>query len=246
VQPGDRILSFSAHCSKFLLKASEVLAVVPSGIASEKAVKAYLFHLGYSAILTANKPPGATAVVLGLGVLGLTSCAFAQLAGWQVAGVTDQPQILGLPGVHFYRRSDPPAPASAQVVIVTTGSWKDWDLALRVAADRAEIVVLGFPGRGSQGIPFNPLRPEDFYQRQLRIKAAGFCPENIDTRGFLPFNERSNVSRILKWFINGQIDPDLLATSCLPASQLPQMYDELCASHRSVHTYLLNWQSQDL
>lgn len=246
VKPGDRILSFSAHCSQFILKASEVIAVIPPSVTSDQAVKAYLFHLGYSAILAANRPPGATAIVVGLGVLGLTSCAFAQLAGWQVAGVTDQHRILGLPGVDFYRRNAPPAFASAQVVIVTSGSWKDWDLALSLAADRAEIVVLGFPGRGSLGIPFNPLRPEDFYQRQLRITAAGLCPENADTRGFLPFNERANITRILKWFISGRLDPDLLVAPCLPACQLPQLYDDLCSNQRSVHTYLLNWQSLDL
>ena len=246
LQPGDRILSFSAHCSHFVLPATEVLAVLPPDLSAEKAVMAYLFHLGYSAVLAAAQPPGATAVVLGLGVLGLTSCAMAQLAGWQVAAVTDQPPLPALPGVRFHRRNDPPAPACAQVVIVTSGSWHDWDLALRLAAQRAEIVVLGFPGRGGPAIPFNPLRPEDFYQRQLRITAAGMCPEHADSRGFCPFNERSNIARILDWFRSGRLDPALLQAPRRPAHQLPQLYSDLCSGKRAVNTYLLDWQSPEL
>ena len=173
LKPGDRVLTFSSHCSSFVLPESEILAVLPTDLTNDHAVLAYLFHLGYSAILSASKPPGTNAVVLGLGVLGLTSCAMAQLAGWQVSAVTEQAPVSALQGVNFYRRNEPPAPASAQVVIVTSGHWSDWDLALRLAAQRAEIVVLGFPGRETPSIPFNPLRPEDFYQRQLRITASG-------------------------------------------------------------------------
>lgn len=243
IKPGDRILSFSCHCSGFVLPESEVLAVLPPDLSADHAVLAYLFHLGYSTVLAAAQPPGASAVVLGLGVLGLTSCAMAQLAGWQVAAVTDQAPVLTLPGIDFHRRDDPPAPASAQVVIVTSGSWSDWDLALRLAAVRAEIVVLGFPGRETSSIPFNPLRPEDFYQRQLRISAAGLCPEYSDSRGFCHFNERSNIARIFDWFRNGRLDPALLKAPRRPVSQLPDLYNSLCSNERTVHTYLLDWNS---
>lgn len=243
LHPGDLILSFSAHCSHFVLPATDVLAVLPPDLRPEQAVTAYLFHLGYSAVLAAAQPPGTSAVVLGLGVLGLVSSSIAQLAGWQVAAVTDQRSVPALPGVRFHRRDDPPAPASAQVVIVTSGSWHDWDLALRLAAQRAQIVVLGFPGRDAPSIPFNPLRPEDFYQRQLRITAAGMCPEHADTRGFCPFNERSNIARILDWFRSGRLDSSLLQAPCRPADQLSQLYNELCSSERTAYTYLLDWQS---
>ncbi len=246
LNPGDRILTFSSHCSRFILPESEVLAVLPPDLSADHAVLAYLFHLGYSAVLAAAKPAGTSAVVLGLGVLGLTSCALAQLAGWQVAAVTDQAPVSALPGVEFHHRDDPPAPASAQVVIVTSGRWSDWDLALRLASQRAEIVVLGFPGREASSIPFNPLRPEDFYQRQLRITAAGLCPEYSDSRGFCHFNERSNIVRIFDWFRKGRLDPGLLRAPRCPVHQLPNLYHSLCSNDRTVHTYLLDWQSMEL
>lgn len=242
LRPGDRILSFSSHCSHFVIPANDVLAVIPEDLSSDKAVTAYLFHLGYSAILSAARPPGTTAVVLGLGVLGITSCALGQLAGWQVHAVTDQPRVPALPEVRFHRRDDPPESASFQVVIVTSASWDDWDLALRLAAQRAEIVVLGFPGRGLSDIPFNPLRPEDFYQRQLRISAAGMCPEFADSRGFCPFNERSNIDRILGWLRSGRLSSTILQAPRRPAYQLPELYSALCSHKRTDHTYLLDWQ----
>ena len=106
--------------------------------------------------------------------------------------------------------------------------------------------MLGFPGRGGPAIPFNPLRPEDFYQRQLRITAAGMCPEHADSRGFCPFNERSNIARILDWFRSGRLDPALLQAPRRPAHQLPQLYSDLCSGKRAVNTYLLDWQSPEL
>ena len=50
IKPGDRILTFQSHCSHFLVNFSDVLAVVPDDLDSQSAVKAYLFHLGYSKI----------------------------------------------------------------------------------------------------------------------------------------------------------------------------------------------------
>ena len=246
LNPGDRVLTFSSHCSKFILPETEVLAVIPHDLSEDHAVLAYLFHLGYSAVLAAAKPAGTSAVVLGLGVLGLTSCALAQLAGWQVAAVSDQGPVSALPGVEFYRRNNPPVPASAQVIIVTSGRWSDWDLALRLASQRAEIVVLGFPGRETSSIPFNPLRPEDFYQRQLRITAAGLCPEYSDSRGFCQFNERSNITRIFEWFRKGRLDPGLLRAPRCPVHHLPNLYQNLCSNDRTVNTYLLDWHSNEL
>ena len=80
IKPGDRILTFQSHCSHFFVNSSDVLAVVPDDLDSQSAVKAYLFHLGYSAILASSHSVGAEAAVIGLGVLGLASCAFAEFA----------------------------------------------------------------------------------------------------------------------------------------------------------------------
>lgn len=250
VKPGDRVLSFASHCSHFVVREAELLAVLPDGLPSSEAVTAYLFHLGYSAVLAAGLPAGTHAVVVGLGVLGLTAAAMADLAGWAVAGVTNHSSLTDLqyrlPRLRLHSRSQPPAEEQAQVVILTTNSWDDWDLSLRLAGQRGQIVVLGFPGRSQPSIPFNPLRAADFYHRQLRILAAGSCPEQADSRGFTPFNEQANIQRILDWFTSGRLDPALLRVEEQPADRLGDMYEQLISQDRSVHTYLLRWSSDGL
>ena len=245
LKPGDRILSFASHCSHFVVREAELLSVVPDSLDSTDAVRAYLFHLGYSSVLSAGLPAGANAIVVGLGVLGVTTAAMACLAGWNVAAVSSHPPLVPLnyllPHLRLFSRSEPPAEAQAQVVIVTTNTWADWDLALRLAGQRGQIVVLGFPGRSQPSIPFNPLRSCDFYQRQLRILAAGMCSEQADARGFTPFNEQDNIRRILDWFADGRLNPALLRIEVQPAERLAELYDQLSSAERSVHTYLLEW-----
>ena len=108
------------------------------------------------------------------------------------------------------------------------------DLALRLADYRAEIIVW-VPGTWSRQYSLQPLRSNDFYQRQLRILAAGMCAEVPDTRGFAPYNERSNISKILKWFSNKRLDPNLITSTSRPFTDLPYLYDELCSSNRNLH-----------
>lgn len=242
---GDRVLSFSPHCTHYILSESDILATVPPALSSELASISYLFHLGYAAVLRAAMPPGTSAVILGLGVLGVTCCVMSEIAGWQVSAVSDNASsaLPFLKGIRIYSRSNPPLEHSAQVVVVTSSSWADWDLALRLAAERAEIVVLGFPGRGSSDIPFNPLRSSDFYDRQLRISASGMCPEESVSRGFLPFNEKDNIIRIFDWFLSGRLSSNLLLVEKHSARNLANLYDSLSSPTRSVNTYLLDWST---
>ncbi|MBK6637169.1 MAG: hypothetical protein IPG34_05480 [Rhodocyclaceae bacterium] len=81
VAPGDRILTFSSHRSHFCIPATDVLAVLSDGITSEDAACAYLFHLGYDAVLKSDVRAGSEVIVIGLGVLGLATVALAALAG---------------------------------------------------------------------------------------------------------------------------------------------------------------------
>ncbi len=253
VAPGDRILTFSSHRSHFCIPAADVLAVLSDGIASEDAACAYLFHLGYDAVLKSGVRAGSEVIVIGLGVLGLTTVALAALAGARVFAISDheasRQKALAFGATECFSRSESQrlaerlGPARAGVVVTTSNTWADWRLALEGAGQRCTIAVLGFPGRQETAIPFNPLDSAYFYMRQLCIIAVGMSPELPDSRGFLPFNERANLQRLLEWIQSGRLRPADLVSGSFPGTQLGKAYESLLRREGDPLTYLLEWSS---
>ncbi|MBK7563235.1 MAG: zinc-binding alcohol dehydrogenase [Propionivibrio sp.] len=253
VAPGDRILTFSSHRSHFRIPATDALAVLSSGISSGDAACAYLFHLGYDAVLKSGLRPGCDVVVIGLGVLGLTTVALAALAGAQVFAISDhespRQKALSFGAAacfsrgEFSRLAERLGPARAQVVVTTSNAWSDWRLALEAAGQQGTIAVLGFPGRQEDAIPFNPLDSAHFYMRQLHVMAVGMAPELPDSRGFLPFNERANLQRLLDWIEAGRLRPAELVSGRFPGLQLGEAYECLIRREGNPLTYRLDWNA---
>lgn len=249
-EPGDRVLSFMSHRSHFTLPASDVLYRLPAGASSGHIACAYLYHLGYNAVLRSEVKLGSRVLVIGLGVLGLTTVAMASLAGATVYVLSDQPEptrlatAMGARAV--FRRDQQPElqstlGAGADVVISTVNGWNDWSSALRLAGQNAHIACLGFPGRGQEIPKINPLDSQFFYMKQLRIEAVGWSPEQDDSRGFLRFNERANLAWIASLIESCRIAPDLLISGTYPAHQIGAAYDALLARTGSPLTFLLEW-----
>ena len=247
ISPGDIVLTYSSHCTHFIQSEDEFFVVLPRNGEIEKFVTTYLFHLGYSAVLAGNEPLGASSCIVGLGSLGITSACMSGIAGWDVTAISDQKNTdhikKKLPKLSLKSRNDHMNYGTYNVVIVTTNTWEDWDLALKIVRNRGKLVVLGFPGRGSNIIPFNPLRSNDFYTKQLKIIAAGITPKDMDKRGFNYFNEKDNMQRILNWIKEGIIDTSLIKTELKPANQLKDLYESLSGKKRDLSTYLLDWNS---
>jgi threonine dehydrogenase-like Zn-dependent dehydrogenase len=251
VVPGDRVLTFSSHRSHFVIPAADVLVRLPQEGRAEDLACTYLFHLGYNAILRAQVRAGSRVLVLGLGVLGLTSVAMAALAGAKVSVLSDQSapaQIARDFGASaVYGRSDVDAllagqqPYAADVVITTTNSWADWQSALKLCGPMGTIAVLGFPGRGEPLPTFNPLDSQSFYFKQLRIEAVGYSPEFPDTRGFNRFNERDNLAFLAEQIVLGRLQPAALVSGEYRGADITQAYEDLLARKNSAITYLLRW-----
>lgn len=250
VGPGDRILSFTSHRSHFLLAASDVLYVLPQDADAGLVACSYLYHLGYNAVLRSGVRAGARVLVIGLGALGLTSVAMAAIAGADVFALSDHPashaiaRKIGAKGA--YARADEAALKSAleggaDIVISTVNGWDDWQAGLRLAGQNGVIACLGFPGRG-QGMPeTNPFDSQYFYMKQLRIEAVGWSPEVDDSRGFLRFNERTNIAWLAGLIQSGRIDPTLLISGRYPGADIARAYEDLLARNGSPITYLLDW-----
>lgn len=247
-RPGDRVLSFTSHRSAMHLSDADLLAVVPDGIDDATAAVAYLFHLGYNAILRADVRAGSRVTVVGLGALGMAAVACARLAGAEVAAVSGQAALCALAraagarwaGSREEAGADSPA-GSADAVVLTSNAWEDLALALRLAGQRGTVAVLGFPGRGLPPPAANPLPSELFYMKQLRIEAVGASPERPDPRGFARFNERDNLAFLLRALADGRLDAGPFTAHAMPAERLAEAYAALLARAPGQLTMCLAW-----
>ena len=247
INPGDIVLTNASHCTHFIQSKKDFFINLPENSDLERYVTSYLFHLGYSTILAANEPIGSSACIVGMGTLGITSACIAQLSGWDVTAISSQKNLnhikKKISRVSFKSRNDELILGSYKVVVITTNSWEDWDLALKLASHRGKLVVLSFPGRGIKEIPFNPLRSSDFYVKQLKIIAAGFSPKEKDDRGFNFYNEKDNTKRIFQWIKEGTIDTSIIKAEKEPARKLKELYESLSEDKRNLNTYILDWDS---
>lgn len=252
IKVGDRVLTFSSHRSHFSIDANEVLAVLSDSIKNEDAVCAYLYHLGYDAILKSNVKLGSPVVVIGMGVLGLGAVAMASAAGANVVAISDH-KIPAKIASNFgasavFGRNDIKqlfaylGERLADVVITTSGKWEDWGLALKAAGTKGYISVLGFPGRQEEEIPFNPLDSQYFYTKQLHIESVGLSPEMNDSRNFLKFNERNNLKFILDLIENEKLRPSELISGTFLWDELETAYQALIDRKESPITYILSWK----
>lgn len=254
LRPGQRVLSFVSHRSHFVITVDQVLHVVAEQARSEDIVCAYLFHLGYEAVLRSAVRPGSRVLVIGLGVLGLTSVAMAALSGARVVAVSDQPLPQRLAMEFGAGTVGPRAELAgiraaltetlADVVITTSNSWHDWEIALQLAGKRATIAVIGFPGRSEAPGAFNPLDSRYFYAKQLRIEAVGVAPERADGHGFLRFNERDNLNYLAELIVSGRLKPASLALATYPGNDVERAYRDLLARNTGALTYLLRWKQE--
>lgn len=247
----DYILTFESHRSHFIIDESLVLSKVSKDIKPEDAVCAYLFHLGYSSLHKTNIKYGTKVVVIGLGALGLGALSIFKNAGAQVFSITDQlsssriSKKIGANKVYkrtqinkLYREL---GPGLADVVITTTSSWNDWDIALDLAGVNATVGVLGFPGRNVNAPTKNPLHSKNFYIKQLSIISLGLSPTKNDERSFLRYNEKSNIEFILNEIKAKKIIPGNLVNKVLSANSIEKAYKSIISRKSNATTYVLKW-----
>lgn len=246
VAEGDRVLSFASHRSHHLLAEADILYRLPGNADADRVVAAYLFHLGYNAVLRSQVRAGSKVLVIGLGALGLASVAMAQLAGAEVYALSGQAAPAKLARSYgakdvFARGDEALDTLATDVVITTTNGWGDMEIALRAAGQNGRIACLGFPGRGEPAPESNPFDSQFFYMKQLSIEAVGWSPEHDDSRGFNRFNERTNIAYLARLIEDGRLDPAPILSGRYRGEDIAQAYADLDARKDDAVTYLLDW-----
>jgi 2-desacetyl-2-hydroxyethyl bacteriochlorophyllide A dehydrogenase len=233
VSPGTRVFTMKPHVSAFRAQQSELMVPVPDAVAPEPASLAYLAQLGVAALRQVRFEPGERVAVVGLGVIGLCTCAMARAMGAaEVIAVANSPfraQKALEAGAHRADRH----PQDVEVVILTANPWVAFRDSVEMARYGGRLSILGFPGRGEPLPDFNPLDPKWFYGKQLTLAGAGFAP---------PLERRRNLEFILGALASGAASFDSIISHRLPAPRMREAY-ELARQHdKSLLAAVFDWR----
>lgn len=252
---GDLILTHQSHRSAFVCRYDDVLLVLQPDVDPGAAATAYLFHLGYVALLNAGFQLGQHVAVVGLGVLGIGAIACSRLGGGSAVGFSGQAALRAVAAevgaTATYGKDDPDAVeeyvlrtahGGADVVVVTGDGWDDWHLALRLARPRGVISVVGFPGRGQALPTFNPLDSQYFYDKQLRVQASGWTPARYHSAQSANAAKRANLHSLVEHISDGSLPARALISSEHHWSELASVYEALADSRDGRLTCLIRWE----
>ena len=252
---GDKVFTHQSHRSAFLCDQSDILAVVPKGVDPRHACVTYLFQLGYNALARAECGAGQSVGVIGLGALGLATLSVARNAGAKVFGFSDHadpqeaeafgalavfPKDLGAAKEALGQRLEE---GQLDIVVTLSNTWADWRLALELSRPGGTVAVIGFPGRGQEPAPFNPLASQYLYDKQLKILGCGQWSDRAGPPADLQCGLKQNFCSLLGLVARGELPAAQLFGAVRPWSSLGHAYRDLRDRTSEAATYVLDWDA---
>lgn len=244
--PGTRVFAAKPHQSAYIAKATDLLVPVPENVSSEQASLIYLTELGVAALRHANYQAGESVAVVGLGVIGLGTCAIAKAMGANVTAVANNPlraqAALNVGAHQACTIGQDPLPKNIDLIVLTANSWQAYRDSVEMARYGGRVSILGFPGRGLPAPDFNPLAAEWFYGKQLTLIGAGFAPRTDCQPADIPFNLRRNLEFILRSMSTGAVNLEPIITHRFPGPRMVEAY-ELAKSHsKELMAAVFDWR----
>jgi len=252
---GDFILSFQSHRSGFVCPVNEIIAKIPAEADLVEATATYLFHLGYDALLKGDLKPGHNVAVIGLGTIGLTTVALASLFGANVYALSNQDTNLRMAtelGAHCVMTKERPNATTLideftrgtgiDMVITTSNSWKDWELAMSLPRKGGKVCVIGFPGRTVPVPPFNPLASKYFYDRQLSLIACGYTPDYQIPAHDIRFTIKRSCMFLLDQIVSKRLPARKIISRTVSWEKLEDLYRIMSARESPILTAVLKWK----
>ena len=250
---GDHILTFQSHRTAFKITEQDFFIQLDKDSNLKHAATAYLYHLGYHGLITADAKAGHNIGVIGLGTLGYTTCMMSKNAGANTYCFTNQKkpiELLQSPGVKCYLKSEASIYEIANatngtgldIVINTSNKWEDWLLALQAVAKGGTIVNTGFPGRGEPAPSFNPLDPQYVYVKNITVKALSYINETGTAAHEYRFNVKRNLVYILGLIKDGRLNAAELISAQIGYESLAAQYKAYLNRDAFILTTLIHWK----
>jgi len=254
---GDRVSYPGNHASAELLTIGHErgrLWKLPANLECEKAALACIFRYGMGAAIRAGITLGRSAAVLGLGMIG--QCALRSLLA---AGANP---VVGIDSVqmrcHAARAAgadftlDPQAPdvqrrlqeflgaRGAEVVADATGVPDAIPLAMSLACDGGQVVVVGSPRGKAQDVNFY----DDLHRRYLEVTGAHgnmlFEPAHTRLAGAWDINKAQHW--LLASMASGRLNLKGLVTHTIAPAELGGAYEGLLKKKEEYLGVVMKWK----
>jgi predicted dehydrogenase/threonine dehydrogenase-like Zn-dependent dehydrogenase len=239
--PGDRVVTNGPH-AEYVRVAHTLAARIPAAVSFEAAAFAPLAAIALQGLRLANPTLGETAVVFGLGPIGLLAVQLARATGCQVIGIDRDDARCAL-AERFGARTvsvgavDPVAAVremtggvGADMVLLTLASDSDEPVhqAAEMSRKRGRIVLTGVTGLD--------LRRDDFYRKELSFQVScSYGPGRYDPvheesgvdypLPYVRWTEARNFEAVLGLMADGRLDPLPLISHRFPIGATAAAYD---------------------
>jgi 2-desacetyl-2-hydroxyethyl bacteriochlorophyllide A dehydrogenase len=256
-QPGDRVSFPGNHASAELLTIGHErgrLWKLPPGLDAEKAATACIARYGFGASIRAGITLGRSAAVLGLGVIGQFALRCLLAAGAH--------PVVGIDGVRMRREAaraagadhviDPGAgdtrqqlsaflgTRGAEVVADATGVPDAVPLAMALACDGGQVVVVGSPRGKAKEVNFY----DDLHRRYLEVTGAHgnmlFEPAHTRLAGGWDINKAQRW--LLAALAAGRLSLAGLITDRIEPAQLGTAYEGLLKNKEEYLGVVVRWK----
>lgn len=256
-QPGDRVSYPGNHASAELLTLGHErgrLWKLPENLDFEKAALACILRYGLGASIRAGLTLGRSAAVLGLGMIGQASLRCLIAAGAN--------PVIGLDAVRMRREAalaagadlalDPQDPnfrqqfndclgtRGAEIIADATGVPDAIPLAMSLACDAGQVVVVGSPRGKAKDVNFY----DDLHRRYIEVTGAHgnmlFEPSHARLAGAWDINKAQTW--LLASLAAGRLNLNGLITHRLQPTELGDAYEGLLKNKEEFLCVVLHWK----
>src|SRR6185312_15073348 len=237
--PGDRVVTNGAH-AEYVRVARTLAARIPDGVTFEQAAFTPVAAIGLQGIRLAAPTLGETAVVYGLGLIGLLTVQLLRANGCRVLGIDRDAGRLAL-AERFGAVTINGAGADAVLLTLASDSDEPVHEAARFARQRGRLVLVGVTGLA--------LRRDDFYKKELSFAVScSYGPGRYDPSyeeqgvdyplGFVRWTEQRNFDAVLALMADGRLDPSPLISHRFAFDRVENAYDVVAGGEPSLGVVL--------
>lgn len=244
IRIGDRVAS-NGHHAEIVCVPRHLVARIPDEVSDEEAAFTVIGAIALQGIRLVNPTFGETAVVTGLGLIGLISAQLLHANGCRVIGLDFDPakvdlaRSMGIEAVCVTDDLDPVATIESMTdargadAVLITASTRSNDVihqAAQMSRKRGRIVLVGVIGLD--------LQRADFFEKELTFQVScSYGPGRYDPDyeqggqdypiGFVRWTEQRNFDAVLHALAKGQLQVKPLITEVVDLEDYQQIYDNL-------------------
>lgn len=228
---GDRVFNYASHATEFRISENEPIYKLPDGLDARCGIFAALAGVAYNGVLESQIALGETAVVFGLGAVGLCSTFLIRRAGAFRVFSVDPIGIRREAGMRMgadevmdpgdgdlaERTSALNDGELADVVIETSGAIPALNDALKVIRNQSTIVSLSWYSHDAAGLDLT----RDFHMKRANIRVAqgDSTPLHLSSR----WNNERRVSSTIQ--LLPEMPLESLITHTFPFSEAQRAYE---------------------